>query len=266
MEEGYEQTKIALKINPYSYFGHLFLGTGWTPKYYKEQNIEGDEETVKQIKELLKEGDEHLLNQEFNKADVAFSKILELVPSNITALIGKGTLNYHQKKYNDALRWFFKVLDINPDCGLAHHGVCQSLLRLKERKTLDFYADSNEWEYFAVGVEAYVSDEKLADQKLAYGHTRRELLERDPDLYDFIESLSQQESYLESEILAVIRKGQSLRGEDRMENVMLACIKPLLTGEFIFVNGCLEYYNLNDYWEFIWKKYLNLKLMEKMCA
>jgi len=356
MDEGYEQAQIALKINPYSYNSHLFLGTGWTPKNYKEQKIEGDEETVNKIKELLKEGDGFLLNQEFGKANTAFIKVLKLAPSNITAQIGKGTLNYHLKEYRTALSWFFKVLDIEPDYGLAHYGVCQSLLRLKdrinvrfaeiekefaakdeaeppflrevfinyeqldpeiqkiirfsvkplnnylkvlkdghatfylipfhkllwecpyldkmkgtrtfdkrlwddvkgcggfnstsgsdwekdvkyhrfnvvahefahqvhsflseelkkeikrlflkakkERITLDFYADFNEWEYFAVGVEAYVSEEKLADQKIGYGHTRRELLGKDPDLYNFIKSLSEQERYLENEIKAVVR-------------------------------------------------------------
>jgi hypothetical protein len=81
----------------------------------------------------------------------------------------------------------------------------------KERLTLDFYADFNEWEYFAVGVEAYVSEEKLADQKLAYGHTRKELLERDPDLYNFIEGLGKQESYEATEILAFIQHAHSFK-------------------------------------------------------
>lgn len=60
----------------------------------------------------------------------------------------------------------------------------------KERRTLDFYADSNEMEYFGQGVEAYVSEEKLPDQKTTYGHTRRELRQRDPALHDFIEKLA----------------------------------------------------------------------------
>ena len=60
----------------------------------------------------------------------------------------------------------------------------------KTRRTLDFYSDANENEYFAVGVEAYVSEYKLADQKITYGHTRRELLETDPDLYRFIADLN----------------------------------------------------------------------------
>lgn len=61
----------------------------------------------------------------------------------------------------------------------------------KTRKTLDFYSDANENEYFAVGVEAYVSEYKLPDQKITYGHTRSELQKVDPDLYKFIASLNQ---------------------------------------------------------------------------
>ena len=373
MEEGYEQYQIALKINPYSLESHSYLGTGWTPKDYKEQIIEGSEETVNQVKALLKEGDEHLLNLDFTGADEAFSKVLDLMPSNIKAMIAKGTLNYHQKKYDASLRWFFKVLDISPGYGLGHYGVFRNLLRKKdrinvkfseiennfaakdtpeppsikdvfinyerlnpdlqkilrlsvqplkhylktlkiagatfyiipfhkllwespylagmkgtrtfdlrlwddvkgcggfhstsgedwekdvkyqrfnvvahefahqvhsylteeqrkeikrlflkakkERKTLDFYADFNEWEYFAVGVEACVSEEKLADQKLGYGHTRRELLEKDLDLYNFIESLDSLESYVGSEILGFIRKTNSTFRREGKEKTIKA--------------------------------------------
>jgi len=58
----------------------------------------------------------------------------------------------------------------------------------------DCYADLNEFEYFATGVEAYVSEEKLADQKVAYGYASRELQDKDPDLYRFIERLDKQDS------------------------------------------------------------------------
>lgn len=61
----------------------------------------------------------------------------------------------------------------------------------KNRRTLDYYADSNEHEYFAQGVEAYVSEEKLPDQKNTNGHTRKELQQRDPALYIFIQKLAQ---------------------------------------------------------------------------
>lgn len=57
----------------------------------------------------------------------------------------------------------------------------------KNGRTLDFYASSNDLEYFAQGVEAYVSDEKLPDQKNTAGHVRKELEQRDPPLYAFIQ-------------------------------------------------------------------------------
>ena len=63
----------------------------------------------------------------------------------------------------------------------------------KNRWTLDWYADLNEYEYFAQGVEAYVSEEKLPDQKITNGHTRKELQQRDPALYNFIQKLAQVE-------------------------------------------------------------------------
>ena len=373
LQEGYEQAKIALRINPYCHLAHVYLGNGWTPHDYKEQKIEGDEKTVAKIRELLETGDKNLLEREFKKADRAFDKVLRLMPKNITAMIGKGTVSYHQEEYDEALPWFFRVLDIDPDYGLGHYGVCQTLLRKKdrinirfgeierdfaakfvekppfirdvfinfekldydlqkilcmavqplknylkalkiagatfylspfhkllweaphnqglkrqrtfdlrlwddikgnggfhstsgadweknvkylrfnvvahefahqvhsflskkhreeikwlflkakrERKTLDFYADFNEWEYFAVGVEAYVSPDKLADQKNEYGHTRQELMENDPDLFYFIEGLGNLESYEESEILAVVQKAMmSLRSKGKEKSLAI---------------------------------------------
>ena len=373
LQEGYEQAKLALRINPYSHLAHVYLGNGWTPQDYGQQKIEGEEKAIAKIKQLLATGDKHLMDMDFKKADQAFNKVLRMMPKNITAMIGKGTLNYHQKKYDEALSWFFRVLDVNPEYGLGHYGVCQTLLRKKdrinvrfgeiegefaakfaaeppfirdvfinfekldydlqkilcmavqplknylkalkiagatfylspfhkflweaphnqglknertfdlrlwddikgnggfhstsgadwekdvkylrfnvvahefahqvhsflskkhreeikwlflkakkERKTLDFYADFNEWEYFAVGVEAYVSADKLADQKIGYGHTRQELLETDPDLYYFIEGLSDLDSYEESEILAAVQKAMmTLRSEGKEKSLAI---------------------------------------------
>ena len=373
LREGYEQAKTALRINPYCRLAHVYLGNGWTPYDYEEQKIEGGEGTIERIEKLLATGDKHLLDRNFKKADQAFGRVLKLMPNNITAMIGKGTLNYHQEKYDLALPWFFQALEVNPDYGLAHYGVCQTLLRKKdrinvkfgemerdfaakfvaeppfmrdvfinyerldrelqkilcmavhplknylktlniagatfyllpfhkllweaphnfgmkgqrtfdlrlwddikgnggfhstsgadwekdvkylrfnvvahefahqvhsflpkqhreeikwlflkakkERRTLDFYADFNEWEYFAVGVEAYVSPDKLADQKIAYGHTRKELLENDPDLYYFIEGLGSLESYEESEVQAAVQKAmRSSRSEGREKGLAI---------------------------------------------
>jgi len=61
---------------------------------------------------------------------------------------------------------------------------------LLEKICLDKYAASDEFEYFAVGVEAYISEVKRMDQKGYHGHTKEELRKKDPNLLDFIKKLS----------------------------------------------------------------------------
>lgn len=61
---------------------------------------------------------------------------------------------------------------------------------LKDGRVLDYYAASNEWEYFAQGYEAYVSDFKRPNAGVTARHTKDELLQQDPDLYNLFEELS----------------------------------------------------------------------------
>ena len=121
------------KFIPFSCEAHSFLGNGWSPRVYSELKIEGNKDTVNQIRDLLLKADEALLNRKYSIADDLFSHVLEVSPNNITALIGKGTVNYHLEQYRSAIEWFSKVLDIDFDYGLAHYGISQSLLRLKDR-------------------------------------------------------------------------------------------------------------------------------------
>ena len=58
-----------------------------------------------------------------------------------------------------------------------------------ERRCLDYYAASNEAEYFGQGVEAFVSLAKRPGCETTHGHTRWELKRVDPDLYAFIASV-----------------------------------------------------------------------------
>ncbi len=338
LDEGYAQALLAFRINPLCYPAHNYIGNGWTSKTYGPETFEGSPETAARIKALLGAGSEALISRSLDEADKDYDEVLKLAQGNIRALIGKGTACYHRRQFRESLAWFRKALAVNPDYGLAHYGVAQSLLRLKdavnvklasigeqfakrdepeppylrdvfvnygrldpelqkiirisvrpwrsflrlakdkgatfyitpfhflqseaphmaeirgertfdgrlwddvkglgghnalsgedwerdvrnlrfnvvahefthqvhgffpkalldevkalyvkakaERKTLDFYADFNEYEYLATGVEAYVSEAKLADQKVAYGHTRQELLDKDPELYRLIE-------------------------------------------------------------------------------
>jgi tetratricopeptide (TPR) repeat protein len=345
LEEGYAQAKLALRLNPLCPAAHGYIGNGWTAAKYGAEKIEGAPEVIGRAKDLLKQGSDFLISRDLDKVDSAYDEVLKLAPNNLRALIGKGTASYHRGRFLESLAWFRKALSVDPDYGLAHYGVAQSLLRLKDainvklagiekrfsaedapeppylkdvfinysrldpdlqkiirksvkplraflktakdkgatfyitpfhfiqseapgmadikgertfdgrlwddvkglgglhalsgedwerdvrnlrynvvshefthqvhglmpkplvdevkrlfqkakerRLTLDFYADFNEFEYLATGVEAYVSEEKLPDQKVAYGHTRRELQARDPDLYRFIERFDKQDS------------------------------------------------------------------------
>lgn len=65
---------------------------------------------------------------------------------------------------------------------------------IQEKSTLDYYAAANEMEYFAQGYEAYVSVVKRPLLKSTAGHTRQELLAKDPALFKFIAELCQEDS------------------------------------------------------------------------
>ncbi|MGH9821887.1 MAG: tetratricopeptide repeat protein [Blastocatellia bacterium] len=61
---------------------------------------------------------------------------------------------------------------------------------LEHGRTLDYYSASDEYEYFAVGYEAYAAEFKRPALGVTGRHTREELKQRDPALYGFIVSLS----------------------------------------------------------------------------
>lgn len=61
---------------------------------------------------------------------------------------------------------------------------------LKKGRTLDYYAAANEYEYFAQGYEAFISDFKRPGAGVTARHTRQELKEKDPDLYKFLEEIT----------------------------------------------------------------------------
>ncbi len=70
----------------------------------------------------------------------------------------------------------------------------------KESLFLDYYAGSNEAEYFAQGVEAFASLGKRPCSAITHGHTRFELYRRDPDLHDLIASLVDHDLILVPEV------------------------------------------------------------------
>lgn len=60
---------------------------------------------------------------------------------------------------------------------------------LRENRCLDYYAASNDSEYFGQGVEAFASLGKRPGGETTHGHTRFELLRVDPELHEFIASV-----------------------------------------------------------------------------
>lgn len=73
--------------------------------------------------------------------------------------------------------------------------LCDRIKKLYQRalragRVLDYYAASNEWEYFAQGYEAYISEFKRPNAGVTARHTKEELKQLDPDLYNLFEELS----------------------------------------------------------------------------
>jgi Flp pilus assembly protein TadD len=64
----------------------------------------------------------------------------------------------------------------------------------REGRTLDYYAAANEFEYFAQGYEAFISDQKRPSAGITARHTNSELLARDPDLHAFLMKLTGRKS------------------------------------------------------------------------
>ncbi len=60
----------------------------------------------------------------------------------------------------------------------------------REERTLDYYAAENEYEYFAQGYEAFVSEYKRPGAGITARHTRGELMLRDPELYRYLVRLT----------------------------------------------------------------------------
>ncbi len=88
---------------------------------------------------------------------------------------------------------------------------------LAQGRCLDYYAASNEAEYFGQGVEAFVSLVKRPCGETTHGHTRFELLRVDRGLHDFIAGIVDgdplampgvRERVLEAAIAALLRSGR----------------------------------------------------------
>lgn len=105
---------------------------------------------------------------------------------------------------------------------------------LAENKCLDVYARSDEYEYFAVGVEAYVSQQKRPDQKLYHGHTRLELARKDPELLHFIEYLGNKADIRENILSARVHRAENFLDAGQLDQ-SISTIEKVLKDEPGFI-------------------------------
>lgn len=104
--------------------------------------------------------------------------------------------------------------------GMFPDGLREEVARLFQtakaaRRTLDYYADFNEMEYFAQAAEAFISEIKFTDQRGTSKHTRDQLRVKDPALFEFLERVNARDSYRDVEIRAYRQRGTTLiRGGD----------------------------------------------------
>jgi len=132
LDEGRDELRLALQLNPYSAGAHNAIGNGLSARVYPELSIPLEEKKKQELLDAMKNGDAALINQNLSRADAAFDEALRLLPGYIPALIGKGAAQYHRKNYDRAMDWFFQALNVDPDYGLAHYGVSMCLARKKD--------------------------------------------------------------------------------------------------------------------------------------
>jgi tetratricopeptide (TPR) repeat protein len=93
-------------------------------------------------------------------------------------------------------------------------------LAKREKRTLDSYADFNEMEYLAQVYEAWISEHKTTRGGTG-GHTREEVLAKDPAAARFLESMVALPSYRENEIIAVRGGIQNQLNEGRLDSALV---------------------------------------------
>jgi hypothetical protein len=76
---------------------------------------------------------------------------------------------------------------------------------VRDKRTLDYYAAANEYEYFAQGYEAYIATHKRPSAGVTARHTNQELLARDPELHAFFTRLEKRSRVLAHGAIAAER-------------------------------------------------------------
>ena len=69
----------------------------------------------------------------YQKAEMLYRKLEKIQPNNVTVLLRLGNINLRQKKYDQALSYYQKVIAIKPRSARAHYNIAALYLELSEK-------------------------------------------------------------------------------------------------------------------------------------
>jgi len=88
---------------------------------------------TQEIKLLFKKGEKYVKNEDWNRAEETYGKIIELVPGNIKAHLYLGNIYFSQGKIEKAVNQYKKIVELSPIFNIgAHNNLGLAYLELKK--------------------------------------------------------------------------------------------------------------------------------------
>ncbi len=88
---------------------------------------------TQEIKLLFEKGEKYVKNEDWNRAEETYGKIIELVPGNIKANLYLGNIYFSQGKIKKAINQYKKIVELSPIFNIgAHNNLGLAYLELKK--------------------------------------------------------------------------------------------------------------------------------------
>lgn len=88
---------------------------------------------TQEIKLLFEKGEKYVKNEDWNRAEETYGKIIELVPGNIKAHLYLGNIYFSQGKIKKAINQYKKIVELSPIFNIgAHNNLGLAYLELKK--------------------------------------------------------------------------------------------------------------------------------------